>query len=143
MQAAVGLAQIKKLKQFIETRKRHFKYLKEHLSDLEKFLILPNATKNSDPSWFGFPITIRDDASFSRIDLVQYLDDKNIGTRLLFAGNLTKQPYFQGVNYRISGELSNTNRIMNQTFWIGVFPALTEEMLDYIAEAMKSFCDRA
>jgi len=139
MQAAVGLAQMDRLEAFIEARKKNFAYLKEALIPLEKYLILPEVTPNSDPSWFGFPITIREDAPFPRIDLLRYLDDKNISTRLLFAGNLTKQPYFQGINYRISGSLDNTDRIMNQTFWVGVFPGLTEEMLDYAVETIEAF----
>lgn len=141
MQAAVGLAQMDSLEGFIKARKRNVTYLKEALVSLEKYLILPEATPNSDPSWFGFPITIRDDAPFSRIDLLRYLNDKNIGTRLLFAGNLTKQPYFQGVNYRIADNLNNTDRIMNQTFWIGTFPGLTKDMLDYVCESLGLFCE--
>jgi len=139
MQAAVGLAQLDRLEGFIAARKKNFDYLKVALTSLEYCLILPEATPNSDPSWFGFPITVRDDAPFSRIELLQYLDDRNIGTRLLFAGNLTKQPYFKDVHYRISDELVNTDRIMNQTFWIGVFPGLTEEMLDYIVGNIEGF----
>ena len=139
MQAAVGLAQIKKLKQFIETRKRHFKYLKEHLSDLEKFLILPNATKNSDPSWFGFPITIRHDAPFSKNDIVSFLASKLIDTRPLFAGNIIKQPYFNNQNYRVYGTLKNADIVMNDSFWLGVFPGLTIEMLEYVSQQIHEF----
>ena len=142
MQAAVGLAQLDRLENFILTRKENFRRIKMALASLEKYLILPEATANSDPSWFGFPITIKDDAPFTRMDLLRHLDNKKIGTRLLFAGNLTKQPYFQGVNYRIAGDLTNTDRIMNQTFWIGVFPGITEQMIEYIAESLKSYCDK-
>jgi len=139
MQAAVGLAQMDRLEGFIEARKNHFVYLKDALAPLEKYLILPEATSNSDPSWFGFPITVRVDAPFARIELLQYLDDKNIGTRLLFAGNLTKQPYFENASYRVADNLENTDLVMNQTFWIGVFPRLTEDMLDYVVESIEAF----
>lgn len=139
MQAAVGLAQLERLQYFIEVRKNNFHYLKSALASLEKYFILPEATELSDPSWFGFPITIREDAPFTRVELLKFLDEKNVGSRLLFAGNLTKQPYFENINYRVSGKLSNTDIIMNQTFWVGVFPALTYEMLDYIAESLASF----
>jgi CDP-4-dehydro-6-deoxyglucose reductase, E1 len=142
MQAAVGLAQMDRLEGFIEARKRNFRYLRGALAHLEQHLILPEATANSDPSWFGFPITIREDAPFSRVDLLRFLDEKKIGTRLLFAGNLTKQPYFQGLNCRIAGDLENTARIMNQAFWIGVFPGLTAGMLDYMVERFSEFVRR-
>lgn len=142
MQAAVGLAQMDRLEGFIEARKQNFAYLKAALTPLEMHLILPEATPNSDPSWFGFPIAIREDALFSRIDLLQYLDDKNIGTRLLFAGNLTKQPYFANVNYRISGALNNTDLVMNNTFWLGTYPGLKREHLEYIAESVREFFAR-
>lgn len=139
MQAAVGLAQMDRLEGFIQTRKDNFNYLKTALASLETYFILPEATANSNPSWFGFPITIRDDAPFSRVDLLKYLDEKKIGSRLLFAGNLTKQPYFKNVDYRVSGDLTNTDKIMHQTFWLGVYPGLSHEMLDYITEAMQTF----
>lgn len=143
MQAAVGLAQMDRLEGFIASRKKNFGYLRGALAHLEQHLILPEATANSDPSWFGFPITIRDQAPFARMDLLRFLDEKKIGTRLLFAGNLTKQPYFKGLNYRISGDLVNTDRVMNQAFWIGVFPGLTAEMLSYVVEAFDEFVHRA
>jgi CDP-4-dehydro-6-deoxyglucose reductase, E1 len=139
MQAACALAQMDRLPGFIESRKRNFAYLKNRLASLEAFLILPEATSRSDPSWFGFPITLREDAPLSRADLLQYLDQNKVGTRLLFAGNLSRQPYFEGRNYRASGELKNTDRIMNDTFWIGVFPGLSEQMLDFAAERMETF----
>ncbi len=131
MQAACGLAQLDKAARFVEQRKLNFAYVKERLIDCEKFLILPEATEHADPSWFGFPITMRDNAPVSRIDLLTFLDQNRIGTRLLFAGNLTRQPYMIGRNFRVSGELTNTDVIMNNTFWIGVQPALTNQMLDY------------
>lgn len=139
MQAACGLAQLDKAPAFIQARKDNFKFLKERLATCEEFLILPEATENSDPSWFGFPITLKDNAPVSRIELLQYLDENKIGTRLLFAGNLTRQPYMVGRNYRVSGELTNTDVVMNNTFWIGVQPALTEEMLDYTVTKIENY----
>ncbi|HEB87366.1 MAG TPA: lipopolysaccharide biosynthesis protein RfbH [Gammaproteobacteria bacterium] len=139
IQAAVGLAQMDRLEGFIEARKKNFIHIKGALSSLEEFFILPEATPNSDPAWFGFPITIREDAPFCRVDLLRYMSDKKIGTRLLFAGNLIRQPYFEGINYRIEGELNNTDRIMNQTFWVGTYPGLNGEILDYTSECIKSF----
>lgn len=139
MQAACGLAQLYKAPSFIQKRKDNFKFLKERLASCEEFLILPKATKNSDPSWFGFPITLKDNAPVGRVELLQYLDENKVGTRLLFAGNLTRQPYMVGRNYRNSGELTNTDVIMNNTFWIGVQPALTEEMLDYLVTKIENY----
>lgn len=130
MQAACGLAQIDRLEGFIQTRKDNFNYLKSALEPLAGYLILPEATAGSEPSWFGFPVTVREDAPFSRVNLLKYLDEKKIGSRLLFAGNLTKQPYFKKINYRISGDLKNTDMVMNQTFWVGIYPALNHERLD-------------
>ena len=140
MQAACGLAQLERLDGFVEKRKENFDYLKNKLQECAEFLILPEATENSEPSWFGFPITIKEDAGFTRTDLLNYLEDNKIGTRLLFAGNVTKQPYMQGRNYRVVGELINSDRIMNQTFWVGIYPGLTEEMLDFTAETISQFC---
>lgn len=139
MQAACGLAQLEKAPAFIQARKDNFKFLKERLASCEEFLLLPEATENSDPSWFGFPITLKNNASISRVELLQYLEENKVGTRLLFAGNLTRQPYMIGRNYRVSGELSNTDIVMNNTFWIGVQPALTEEMLDYSATKIETY----
>lgn len=102
-------------------------------------MILPEATPGSDPSWFGFPLTIRDEAGVSRVDLLKYLDQYKIGSRLLFAGNLIRQPYFEGRAYRVSGELKSTDKIMNDTFWVGVYPGLTEAMLDYVGERVGTF----
>ncbi|MBY0244861.1 MAG: lipopolysaccharide biosynthesis protein RfbH [Sphingobacteriaceae bacterium] len=140
MQAACGLAQLERLDDFVQKRKDNFNYLKSKLQNCGEFLILPEATENSEPSWFGFPITIKESAGFSRADLLNYLDDNKIGTRLLFAGNVTKQPYMQGRTYRTVGELTNSDRIMNQTFWVGIYPGLSEEMLDYTAETISQFC---
>ena len=139
MQAACGLAQLDKAPAFIAQRKANFAFLKERLKSCEEFLILPEATPNSDPSWFGFPITLRENSPVSRVDLLQYLDQNKVGTRLLFAGNLVKQPYMIGRNYRVSGELTNTDIIMTNTFWIGVQPALTDEMLEFSVGKIESF----
>jgi len=139
MQAACGLAQIDRAAGFIQARKDNFAYLKDKLQSCAEFLILPEATENSDPSWFGFPMTLKPEANVSRVDLLTYLDQHKIGTRLLFAGNLTRQPYMIGRNYRVSGELTNTDRIMHDTFWIGVFPGLTREMLDFSIAKLEEF----
>jgi len=139
MQAACALAQMDRLPGFIEARKHNFAFLKERLKSCEEFLILPEATPGSEPSWFGFPITMRESAGVARVELLKYLDQNKIGTRLLFAGNLTRQPYFEGRTYRISGELTNTDNIMNNTFWIGVYPGLTEEMLSFVVEKIETF----
>ncbi len=139
MHAACGLAQLDRASDFITARKANFKYLKERLAPVEEFLILPKATPNSDPSWFGFPITLKDDAPVNRVDLLKYLDQHKIGTRLLFAGNITRQPYFEGRNYRIASGLECSDKVMNHTFWIGVFPALNTEMLDYTAQKISAF----
>ena len=139
MQAACALAQMDRLPGFIEVRKRNFNILKDRLKTCEEFLILPEATTGSDPSWFGFPITIRDGAGVARVDLLKYLDQYKIGTRLLFAGNLTRQPYFKGHTHRISGDLTNTDKVMNNTFWIGVYPGLNEDMLSFMVEKLEAF----
>ena len=139
MQAACGLAQLDRAAEFIQQRKNNFAVLKERLKSCEEFLILPEATENSDPSWFGFPITLRDDAPVTRVDLLRYLDQNKVGTRLLFAGNLTRQPYMIGRNFRISGTLTNTDTVMNNTFWIGVQPALTKEMMTFSVGKIEEF----
>jgi len=139
MQAACGLAQMDKLDGFVQARKDNFSYLRNRLSSCEEFLILPEATANSDPSWFGFLMTIRPEADISRMDLINYLDQNKIGTRLLFAGNLTRQPYMLGRNFRISGDLTNTDLVMNNSFWVGIYPGLSEEMLSFIADKIEAF----
>ena len=139
MQAACGLAQLEKAPQFIQARKDNFAFLKERLKDCEEFVNLPEATEHSDPSWFGFPITLKENCPVTRLDLLTYLDQEKIGTRLLFAGNLTRQPYMAGANYRISGDLTNTDNVMNNTFWIGVQPALTREMLEFAAQKIETY----
>lgn len=139
MQAACALAQLDKAPAFIQARKDNFKFLRHRLSSCEEFLQLPEATPDSDPSWFGFPITVKGDSPVSRLDLTTYLDQHKIGTRLLFAGNLTRQPYMVDAKYRISGTLTNTDNAMNNTFWIGVQPALTKDMLEYVVERIESY----
>ena len=139
IQAACGLAQMKRLPKFIEKRNENFDYLKNRLSTLTDFLEFTEATDNSTPSWFGFPVTVRDAANVNRVDLIKYLDQHKIGTRLLFAGNLTRQPYFKNIEYRISGDLINTDITMNQTLWLGVYPGLEKRQLNYIAEKLKDF----
>jgi CDP-6-deoxy-D-xylo-4-hexulose-3-dehydrase len=139
MQAACALAQLEKAPTFIKARKENFKFLMERLKSCEEFLQLPVVTPNSDPSWFGFPITVKESCPVSRLDLITYLDQNKIGTRLLFAGNLTRQPYMINVKYRVSGELINTDNVMNNTFWIGVQPALTKDMLEFVVYKIETF----
>ncbi|NBY65242.1 MAG: lipopolysaccharide biosynthesis protein RfbH, partial [Betaproteobacteria bacterium] len=139
MQAACGLAQLEKARDFIQARKDNYAFLKARLKDCKEFVYLPEPTEHSDPSWFGFPITLKDNCPVTRVDLLTYLDQNKVGTRLLFAGNLTCQPYMIGATYRISGDLTNTNNVMNNTFWIGVQPALTREMLEFAAQKIESY----
>lgn len=139
MQAAAGLAQLKKLPEFIQIRKRNWQYLHDGLRPYRQFLMLPQPTPHSDPSWFGFLLSVRPEAPFSRNQLIQHLENNQIATRLLFGGNLTRQPAYQNVRYRVVGELTNTDIVMNQTFWIGVYPGLTLPMLDYVIETFAAF----
>ena len=139
MQAALGVSQIAKLPHFIERRKENFAYLKAALYGLEDVLMLPEATPNSDPSWFGFPIAVRESAPFTRDELTRHFDAKKIGTRLMFAGNLLRQPAYQGIECRVIGDMKNTDFVMSNVFWLGVFPGLKPEMLDYIADIAKAF----
>ena len=136
MQAAVGVAQLKKLPSFIQQRRENFAYLKAALADLEEFLILPEATPKSNPSWFGFLLTVREDAPRTRSDVIQYLEERNIKTRLLFAGNILRQPAYLDIEHRVIGNMKNTDRLMNQTFWVGIYPGLTRPMLDYTADML-------
>lgn len=136
MQAAIGVAQLKKLPGFIEKRRRNFQLLYEKLIDLQEFLILPEPTAGSEPSWFGFPIAVRTDAPFPRGELLRHLEQCNIGTRLLFGGNLIHQPAYKDITYRKVGELPNSDFVMNQVFWVGVYPGLTRAMIDYMAESL-------
>ena len=139
MQAALGCSQIDKLPDFIQRRKDNFAYLKQALAPLSEFLQLPVAGENADPSWFGFPIGIKAAAPFTRDQLPAALEAQKIGTRLLFAGNLLRQPAYEGWEYRVVGEMTNTDYVMNNVFWIGVFPGLTPPMLDHIAQTMTAF----
>jgi CDP-6-deoxy-D-xylo-4-hexulose-3-dehydrase len=139
MQAACGVAQIDKVEQFIKKRKDNFAFLKKRLASCEEFLLLPTPAPNSDPSWFGFPMTLKENSPVTRLELLAYLDENKIGTRLLFAGNLTRQPFMQHQQYRVSGDLTNTDIVMNNTFWIGLQPNLSEEMLDYSATKIENY----
>ena len=139
MQAACGLAQLDKLPAFIAARKANFNYLKERLQSCEAFLHLPQATEHADPAWFGFPITLKDDCPVSRLDLLTYLDQNKVGTRLLFAGNLTRQPYMLRAKYRVNGRLVNTDNVMSNTFWIGVQPSLRRQELQFVALKIESY----
>lgn len=139
MQAACALAQMDRVEDFTVARKRNFRWLSERLASCADFLILPEATADSDPSWFGFPVTLRDGCGIQRVELLRYLDSQNVGTRLLFAGNLVRQPYMLGRNFRVSGELTVTDKIMNDTFWIGVWPGLGEEHLGHVARCLEHF----
>ncbi|MCS6136728.1 lipopolysaccharide biosynthesis protein RfbH [Shewanella baltica] len=139
MQAACGLAQMDSVEKFVEQRKANYQYLKDGLASCEEFIILPEATEKSDPSWFGFPITIKPESGIDRVELLKFMDQYKIGTRLLFAGNLTRQPYFKDVEYRVVGELTNTDIIMNHTFWIGVYPGLSKAHLDFIIQKFEEF----
>jgi CDP-6-deoxy-D-xylo-4-hexulose-3-dehydrase len=139
MQAAVGVAQLKKLPQFIEARKRNWEILFEGLKAYKDFFVLPRVDKNTDPSWFGFLLTIREDAPFSKSDIVTHLEKHQIATRMLFAGNIIRQPSFTNVKYRAIGNLKNTDVIMNQAFWIGVYPGMTETMLEYMISTIAEF----
>jgi CDP-6-deoxy-D-xylo-4-hexulose-3-dehydrase len=138
MQAACGLAQLAKVPGFIQTRKNNFKFLKERLTKSQDHLILPIATTNSDPSWFGFPITIKTSAPVDRVKILSYLDQNKIGTRLLFGGNLTRQPYMIGRNYRVCSDLKQTDTVMKNTFWIGLYPALTTDMLEFVVSKIEA-----
>ena len=140
MQAAVGCAQLDKLSDFIDKRRQNFQFLHQNLESLQDFFVLPEASPNSEPSWFGFPLFVKADAPFSRNDLVKHLEEKRIGTRLLFAGNLLKQPTYKDLIYRTVGNFSNSDEIMNRVFWLGVFPGLTEEMLKYVISTINIFC---
>ena len=141
MQAACGLAQLARLDDFCAARRRNFAFLHEALSPLaEAYFILPQATLESDPAWFGFPLTLRETAPFTRLELLRFLDARKIGTRLIFAGNLTRQPGFADRNYRVAGTLKNADIIMERSFWIGVWPGLGEEQLGYVVESLAEFC---
>lgn len=139
MQAAIGVAQLHKLASFVEARRRNWTLLREALAGLEEYFILPRATEHADPSWFGFAITLREGAPFIRNALVESVESRRIAARLLFAGNLTRQPAFKGVDYRVAGELTNTDAVMNRTLWVGVYPGLTAPMMEWITESRHQF----
>jgi CDP-6-deoxy-D-xylo-4-hexulose-3-dehydrase len=139
MQAAVGLAQLDKLPAFIETRRRNFNLLRDGMRDLEDFFVLPEPTPGSEPSWFGFPLAVRPDAPFTRDQIVRHLDAHKIATRFLFAGNLVRQPAYRNVAHRVIGDLANSDFVMTQVFWVGVYPGLTEEMLAYVLDEFHRF----
>jgi len=124
---------------FIESRKKNFKYLYDNLKKYEKNLLLPTATKNSSPSWFGFPIIVRDTSTFNRSDIVNFLEENKIATRMLFGGNLIKQPAYKNIKYRLFGNLKNTDLVMNNLFWIGVYPGINKEKLKYIIHIFDLF----
>ena len=136
IQAAIGLAQLDNLSSFIELRRSNWAYLANSLKDLEEYFFLPKATENSDPSWFGFALTVKPEAPKTRNEIVQKLNDKKIGTRLLFGGNLLRQPAFIGTPRRVLSTLENTDRVMNDTFWIGVWPGLSVEMMEYMVQQL-------
>lgn len=139
MQAAVGVSQMKKLPLFIEMRRTNFSYLHNHLSQFQDYFLFPKATPYSDPSWFGFPIYVRPEAPFRRDEIIHWLESHNIGTRLLFGGNLLRQPAYRGQEYRVIGNLSRADEVMHRVFWIGVYPGLSHSMLDYVAETIYTF----
>ncbi|MBS4150649.1 lipopolysaccharide biosynthesis protein RfbH [Pseudomonadota bacterium DY0742] len=142
MQAACALAQMDRLDDFIAARKRNFAWLSERLAGCAEQLILPQATPGSDPSWFGFPLTLRNGCGIERVELLRYLDEQRVGTRLLFAGNLTRQPYMQGQEYRVCGELTMTDKAMRDTFWIGLWPGLSEDHLEHAARSLETYVRR-
>jgi len=142
MQAAIGCSQLEKLPEFIEARKNNFKFLRRVFSEYKDYFILPEAQKNSSPSWFGFSVLVKDSAPFKRNDIVNYLERNKIATRMLFGGNLLKQPAYKNIKHRVAGDLKNTDLVMNNLFWIGVYPGLTKPMLDYIEKTLANFIRR-
>ena len=143
MQAAVGVAQLQKLAGFVARRRHNWQRLHDGLAELSDVFVLPRATEHSDPSWFGFALTVRPDAPFRRRELVQWLDARRIATRQLFGGNLLRQPAYRDVPHRVVGDLTNTDLVMEGTFWIGVYPGITDVMVDYVVDNVRSFCAEA
>jgi CDP-6-deoxy-D-xylo-4-hexulose-3-dehydrase len=141
MQAAVGLAQLQRLPGFIERRRQNFRKLSERLRGLEEFYILPEATPKSDPSWFGYPLAVRPESGLTRQGVIRELGSRKIGTRLLFGGNLVRQPAYQGAEFRVVGDLAMTDFVMNHVFWVGVYPGLEDAMIDYIAQSLRSVAE--
>jgi len=141
MQAAVGVSQLKKLPRFIAARRKNFEYLYAGLKRFEDVLMLPSSTPGSEPSWFGFPLAVRPGGAFTRDQLTRHLDEAKIGTRLLFGGNLVRQPAYEDIEKRVVGDLENTDFVMRNVFWIGLYPGLTEEMLDYTLRTIGDFIE--
>jgi len=139
MQASIGLAQLKKLSNFIEIRKKNFNFLYNSLNEYSDIFYLPEATKKSNPSWFGFPLTIKEESNIKRADLINFLESRKIGTRLLFAGNVTKQPFIKNYKFEIHGDLNMSDLIMKNTFWIGLYPGLSKEKLSYVVQSIKDY----
>ena len=139
MQAAVGLAQIKKAEDFHKRREENFKVLYKEFKKFKKIFILPKITKKSQPSWFGFPLTLKKSVKFSREEITQYLNSYSVGTRLFFAGNLIRQPYMKNYKYKVVGDLKNSNIIMERTFWVGLYPGLEKKHLTYITKKIENF----
>ncbi|MCL5276195.1 MAG: lipopolysaccharide biosynthesis protein RfbH [Deltaproteobacteria bacterium] len=142
MQASVGVAQLKKLPEFIKIRKKNFSLLYNGLKKYEDFFILPKATEKSEPAWFGFPITLRDNIKFTRSDIVQFLEKNKIMTRMLFGGNLIRQPAYKNIKHKVVGDLKNADKVMNDTFFIGVYPGISDEMIEYILNIFDKFFQR-
>ncbi|HNC49469.1 MAG TPA: DegT/DnrJ/EryC1/StrS family aminotransferase, partial [bacterium] len=147
IQAAIGCVQLDRLEDFADRRRANWNYLKNGLAEFSDIFILPEATPNTNPSWFGFLISLRSESGISRPELIHYLENKKIQTRMLFGGNLIRQPFFdafreQPGSYRVVGDLTNTDLIMNNGFWLGVYPGLTTPMLDYMIDAIRSFLRR-
>jgi CDP-6-deoxy-D-xylo-4-hexulose-3-dehydrase len=141
IQAALGVSQLRKLDRFIQRRKENFNFLYKGLHSIEA-LMMPKATEHSDPSWFGFPITIDPAHPANREDLLRFLDERKIGTRLMFAGNIIRQPAYAGVDFKIIGDLSNSDIVMQRSFWIGVYPGLTTQMLEYVIDSISEFLSK-
>jgi CDP-6-deoxy-D-xylo-4-hexulose-3-dehydrase len=139
MQAAVGCAQLKKLPRFIEARKENFRFFYKAFQKFDNYFVLPRIDKNAEPSWFGFPVLVKDSASFSRADIVKHLESKGITTRMLFGGNLLKQPAYADIKHRVAGELKNTDLVMINLFWFGVYPGLLKEHCKFIIDTFSAF----
>jgi len=142
LQAAIGVAQLEKLPKFIKARQNNFSCLYNFFKKYERYFVLPEWDKNSEPSWFGFPILVKKDAPFTRAEIVNYLEENKIATRMLFGGNLTRQPAYQHIKYRIFNKLENTDYVMNNLFWIGVYPGITKEKIEYIIKSFNDFLKR-